>query len=82
MYYKFHTINPNGGGSYIDSPDWIKKEEAINPINKKDNASFQYTITVTLNHEEIENNPQRITKIKPFIDKYNWEGMSVPCFLC
>ena len=24
MYYKYYRINPNVGGSYIDSPDWIK----------------------------------------------------------
>ena len=24
MYYNCHRINPNVGGSYIDSPDWIK----------------------------------------------------------
>ena len=36
MCYKCHKINPNRGGSYIDSPDWIKNEKAtINPINKK-----------------------------------------------
>ena len=34
LYYKSHKINPNRGGSYIDSPDWIKnKKGAINPIN-------------------------------------------------
>ena len=25
LYYKCHKINPNPSGSYIDSPDWIKK---------------------------------------------------------
>ena len=25
LYYKFQKINPNYGGSNIDSPDWIKK---------------------------------------------------------
>ena len=25
LYYKSHKINPNRSGSYIDSPDWIKK---------------------------------------------------------
>ena len=25
LYYKCHKINPNCGGSYIDSPNWIKK---------------------------------------------------------
>ena len=24
LYYKCHKINPNRGGSYINSPDWIK----------------------------------------------------------
>ena len=31
-----------------------------------------------LNYEEIEKDPQRITKIKPFINKYNWEGINYP----
>ena len=64
LYYKCHNINPNCGGSYIDSPDWIKnKKLTINPINKKDNKCFQYTVTVALNHGEIEKNPERITKL-------------------
>ena len=68
LYYKCHKINPNRGGSYIDSPDWIKSKKAtINPINEKDNKSFQYTVTVALNDEEIGKNPERITKIKPFV---------------
>ena len=79
MYYKCHEINPNCDGSYIDSPDWIKNKKAtINPINKKDNKCFQYAVTVALNYEEIKKDPQRITKIKPFINKYNWEGINFP----
>ena len=36
LYYKCHKINPNHGGSYIDSPDWIKNKKAtINSVNKK-----------------------------------------------
>ena len=31
-----------------------------------------------LNHEGIKKDPQRITKIKPFINKYNWEGINIP----
>ena len=30
-----------------------------------------------LNHEEIKKDPQRITKIKTFINKYNREGINV-----
>ena len=55
LYYKCHKINLNCGGSNIDSPDRIKNEKAtINPINKKDSKCFQYTVTVSLNHEEIK----------------------------
>ena len=72
LYYKYHKINFSRGGSYIDSPYWIKiKNAAINLINKKDNKCFQYAVTVALNHEEIKKYPQRIIKIKPFINKYN-----------
>ena len=38
LCYKCHKINLNHGGSYIDSPEWIKnKKLSTNPINKKDN---------------------------------------------
>ena len=38
LYYKYHKINANRGGSYLDSRDWIKsKKTAINLINKKHN---------------------------------------------
>ena len=72
-------INLNRGESYIDSPDWMKsKKVTINLINKKVKKCFRYTVTITLNHEEIKKDPQRITKIKLFISKYNWEGINFP----
>ena len=54
------------------------KKPTTNPINKKDNKCFQYTVTVALNHEEIEKHSERIIKIKPFINKYNWKGITFP----
>ena len=37
MYYKCHKVNFKRGGSYIDSPDWIKKKKVtINPKNTDD----------------------------------------------
>ena len=35
LYCKSQKINPNRGGFYIDSHDWIKNKKATNPINKK-----------------------------------------------
>ena len=76
LYYKHHKINPNHG-SYIDSPDWIKSKKAtINLINKKGAEYFQYDVTAALNHEESKKDPQRITKIKLFINKNNWEKIN------
>ena len=79
LHFKCHKINPNPGGSYINSPDWIKnKKTTINPINKKDNKCFQCVVTFVLNHEKIKNDPQRITKIQPFINKYKWQVINFP----
>ena len=30
LYYKCHKINLNRGGSYMDSPDWIKNKKSNN----------------------------------------------------
>ena len=69
QYCKCHKINLKGIGSYINSPDWIRHKKAtIIPINKKNNKCFQYAITVALNSEEIKKDPQRITKIEPFVN--------------
>ena len=77
LYYKCHKINFKLGGSYLNSPDWIKNKKATtNLINKKGNKWFQYTITVALNHEKIGEHPERITGIKSFIHKYNWKGIN------
>ena len=79
MYHKCKKLNPNHGGSYLDSPEWTEnKKSAINPINKKGSKCFQYATTVALNHEKVKKDPQRITKIKLFINKYNWEEINFP----
>ena len=77
LYYKYHKINENPSGSY--SPDWIKNKTATrNHINKNDNKCFEYAVTVGLNQGKVKKDLQRITKIKPFINKYNWEGINLP----
>ena len=71
LYYKCHKINPNRVGLYIDSSYWIKNKKATtNPVNKKVKKRIQYAVTVTLNHDKIGKNPERITKINPVINKY------------
>ena len=54
---------------------WLRgKKEAI--INS--NNSFQNALDDALNYSNIEKDPQRISKLKPYINKYNWEGIEFP----
>ena len=69
LEYHLHKISLNRGSSYIDSPKWLKnKKVTISPKNTNDNNCFQYAITALLNHQNINHNPERISKIKPFIN--------------
>ena len=44
LNYKLHKISSNWGGSYIDSPKWLKNKKAtINP-KSIDDKCFQYAI--------------------------------------
>ena len=79
LHYDLKKISLNRSGSYVDSPEWIKNKKAtVNPKNKKDDKCFQYALTVALNYEKIKDHPERISKIKPFIDHYNWNEIDFP----
>ena len=78
LYYDFNKTSINRGGSYIDSTQWLKnKKSTIDPKNNDDKC-FQYVITLALNLNSIDNHPERISKIKPFINKYNWKYIDFP----
>ena len=78
LYYNLNKISLSRGGSYIDSPKWLKnKKTTINP-KTNDGKCFQYALTVALNYKQIKKDRQRISKIKPFIDKYNWKEIDFP----
>ena len=78
LYYDFNKFSINRGGSCIDSPKWLKdKKSTINPKNNDDKC-FQYAVTLALNLDKIKKDPQRVSKIKPFIEEYNWEDIDFP----
>ena len=75
LSHNIHKISLKRGKPYIKSPEWVlNKRATINPKNKG-NKCFQYSITVALNQQNIDNHPERISNIKPFINQYNWEGI-------
>ena len=74
LEYHLHKISLNRGSSYIESPKWLKnKGVTINPKNSKDNNCFQYAIITALNYQNIDHHPERISKLEPFINNYNWK---------
>ena len=78
LYYNLNKVSLSRGGSYTDYPKWLKsKKAAINP-KSRDDKCFHYAVTLALNYEKIKKDPQRISKIKPFIDQYNWEEIDFP----
>ena len=54
---------------------WLrgKKEAIINNDN-----SLKNVLDDGLNYQTIKTNPERISKLKPYINKYNWEGIDFP----
>ena len=79
LEYHLHKISLNRGSSYIESPEWIKhKKVIINPKNTNDNNCFQYSIAAALNYQNIDHHSERISKLKPFINNYNWKGIEFP----
>ena len=79
LEYHLRKISLNRGSSYIESPEWLQnKGVTINTKNTKNNNCFQYAITAALNHHNIDHHPERISKLGPFIDKYNWKDVEFP----
>ena len=79
LNYIFYKSDLKRSGSYIETPEWIKNKKAtINPHNKVDDKCFQYATTIALNYDKIEKNHQRISKVKPFINQYDWSEINFP----
>ena len=58
--------------SELNSSWWLrgKKETLISGDN-----DFEDALGDALNYQIIETHPERISKLKPYINKYNWEGI-------
>ena len=78
LYYPLQKLSLKRGGSYVDSPKWLKNKKAKTNSKNNDDNCFQYTLTVALNYQNIKKDPQRISKIELFIDQYNWKEIHFP----
>ena len=78
LYYHLQKGGLKRGGSYIDSPEWLKTKKATINLKNNDDNYFQYSLTVALNYKQIKIHPEKISKVKPFTDQYNWKEIGFP----
>ena len=55
----------------------MKKKAIINPCNE-DQECFKWAIIAASRWEDIDNNPQRISKLARFQSDFNWSGIRFP----
>ena len=71
----FHQLNLMRGSSYLPLPNWLAKKKAIiNPKNE-DKEFFKWAVIAASRWEEINNNPERISKLKRFEKDFDWSGI-------
>ena len=51
LYYDLNKLSLSKGGSYIDSPEWLKNKKVTINSRNDDGKCFQYAFTVELNYE-------------------------------
>ena len=71
-------MNLTRGSSYLPLPGWLAKKKAIiNPKNE-DKECFKWAVIAASRWEEINNNPERISKLKRFEKDFDWSGIGFP----
>ena len=62
----------------LNSSGWLRAKKEVIINNNNNNNNFEETLDDALNYQNIEIHPGRISKLKPYINKYNWEGIDFP----
>ena len=57
------------------SSEWLRTEKES--ITNEDNC-FQNVLNDSLNYQRIKKDPQKISKLRPYINQYNWKGIKFP----
>ena len=75
LKYKFHKISLRRAGSYTKR---IKSKNGIINSKNEDDKCIIYAIIASLNPHKIDSHPERISKLKHYINDYNWHGLGFP----
>ena len=63
LFYDFNRVSISKGGSYIESPKWLKDKKCTVNQKNNDNKCFQYATTLALNFNKIDKHPQRYQEL-------------------
>ena len=78
MDINFHRLNLTRGSSYIPLPDSLaKKDTIINPKNSNMEC-FKWAVIAAMKWRDIDNHPERISKLRRYEDDFDWDGMKFP----
>ena len=56
----------------------LKNLSELNSSIINSDFDFEDALDDELNYQNIETHPERILKLKPYINKYNWKGIDFP----
>ena len=71
-----HLLELNSLGRLRGKKEAIINDDDNNNNNNNNNNNFQNALDDALNYQTIETHPERISKLKSCINKYNWEGIN------
>ena len=78
MDVDFHQLNLTRGSSYLPLPDWLARKKAIINPHNGDLECFKWAVIAATRWEEIDRDPQRISKLKRFETDFVWTGVGIP----
>ena len=64
--------------NFIETPTWLKLKRCVLDPQNNDNKCFQYSVTLSLYHEQIGKNCCRIPKIKQYTNNFDWNNINFP----
>ena len=63
------------GSSYLPLPNWLVRKKAIINPKIEDQECFKWAVIEASRWEEINNNPERISKLKRFEKDFDLSGI-------
>ena len=78
MDIDFHRLNLTRGSSYIPLPDCLAKKDAIINPNNSDMECFKWAVIAAMKWRDIDNHPERISKLRRYEGDFDWDGIKFP----